>query len=314
VLFYVAHRLFAAHDRAVGALVANSIAKETGPDAVFLPFCDTDEEDLVADVKGCRLYELDTERLAELSGMVAVLHGPSLDDGVCMEIGYAAACGVPIVALTTDFVTHGLSERGPQLMFPDPLIETVVTEIIRSPQLAPSTGTAYDCYEAYRRRNADQLTDVIDTAVARLLGHAAGPRSVPASRAAAKRVAFCEPSPYWNDPSWPHLVTHLERHAYRTLFATRFGATDPFAAARADWENLAGATLLIADVSGPETPPGAALMIGACAARGHRILARPGTPSWTFAAGREPNWRNLMIQYSVHDQHPDLQTWMSHEP
>jgi nucleoside 2-deoxyribosyltransferase len=35
--------------------------------------------------------------------MAAILHGPSLDDGVCMEIGYAAASGIPVLLLTTDF-------------------------------------------------------------------------------------------------------------------------------------------------------------------------------------------------------------------
>lgn len=101
-LFYVAHRLFAAHDRAVGAYVASRLASAAGLENVFLPFCDTDEENLVADCKGLRLFELDRARLLRLSGMIAVLHGPSLDDGVCMEIGFAVASGVPVVLFSTD--------------------------------------------------------------------------------------------------------------------------------------------------------------------------------------------------------------------
>lgn len=63
--------------------------------------------------------------------------------------------------------------------------------------------------------------------------------------------------------------------------------------------------MLLADVGGPETPPGAALMIGASVADGRRVFAANGSSSWTFAPGREPNWRNLMIQYSVDAQVSD---------
>jgi hypothetical protein len=76
-------------------------------------------------------------------------------------------------------------------------------------------------------------------------------------------------------------------------------AADPLAAAAADWSALAASGLLVADVAGPEAPPGAALMIGASVAASRRILAYQPAVSWTFAHGREPNWRNLMIQYAA---------------
>ena len=52
-------------------------------------------------------------------------------------------------------------------------------------------------------------------------------------------------------------------------------------------------------MQGPETPPGAAIITGACAATGLPVLAAGIGPGWTFADGREPNWRNLMIQYAI---------------
>jgi nucleoside 2-deoxyribosyltransferase len=311
-VFYVAHRLFAAHDRALGALVASRLADETGPGSVFLPFSDTNEEELVADNKGRRLFELDRQRLADLSGMLTVLHGPSLDDGVCMELGYAAALCAPIVALTTDFITHGLNHIGPELAFPDPLIETLVTEIVRLDKLGTSASTSSNRFDDFRSRNNSQLTAAVDEAVSRLLqlAHTVGTVRTTRSRLRSghQPVAFCEPSPYWTDPSWEWVTTELNTLGYGVHPAERLSAPDPRSAADADWAALRDADLLIVDVSGPEAPPGAAALIGAAAALGLRVLAHTGRRSWTFATGREPNWRNLMIQYAVHDQFTDLPT------
>jgi hypothetical protein len=59
------------------------------------------------------------------------------------------------------------------------------------------------------------------------------------------------------------------------------------------------AYMVTIDVSGPETPPGTALLIGAAVASGVRIAAFQPRPTFTHAHGREPNWRNLMIQYAA---------------
>ena len=69
--------------------------------------------------------------------------------------------------------------------------------------------------------------------------------------------------------------------------------------AQADWDAFCRSTLAVVDVRGPEIAPGAALMIGACAATGRSVLARYSAGWQTFADGREPNWRNLMVQYAV---------------
>lgn len=79
----------------------------------------------------------------------------------------------------------------------------------------------------------------------------------------------------------------------------RFTAPDPVAGALADLTAVCSAARLLADVSGPETPPGTALLIGAAAASGISIAAFQPRPTFTHAHGREPNWRNLMIQYAA---------------
>ncbi len=296
-MYYIAHRLFAAHDRALAAGLAERLADKTGPDRVFLPFCDTDEEQLVADVKGRRLFELDRERLQRIDAMVAILHGPSLDDGVCMEIGYAWAVGVPVIVLTTDFQTYSLTEDGPQLEFPDPLIEAVASDIIRVPRLGPpgSAPAGGSRFTVFRERNIVQATNALDAAVEALLGVPAVARKAP-DRSGGEAV-FIEPSPYggWGTGD----LARWAQAGRAVVLPERFSAPDPVPAAARDVAAAVGAGRLVVDVSGPETPPGAALLTGAATAAGAPVAAYAPRTGFTHAAGREPNWRNLMIQYAV---------------
>jgi hypothetical protein len=299
-MYYVAHRLFSAHDRALGAYVAQRLASRVGADAVFLPFCDTDEEDLADACKGRRLYELDRERLRRIDGMLALLHGPSLDDGVCMEIGYAAALGVPVVGLTTDFQTYGPASDGAACAFPDPLLDILLTDVVRVHRLAPPPAHTAGRFEAFLDRNLQPVRDAADQAITALLH--AQPRTAASHATAEKRQAFIEPSPYLTRDLWRNAARLLTSRGWDVRLTTRFqlpGAAEPCRAARADWAAAQGAGLTLIDACGPETPPGAALITGACAATGRPVLAADPGGWWTFADGREPNWRNLMIQYAI---------------
>ncbi|AEW95195.1 MULTISPECIES: nucleoside 2-deoxyribosyltransferase [Streptomycetaceae] len=311
---YVAHRLFAAHDRALAAALAERLAAKVGTERVFLPFCDTDEEDLVAEVKGRRLFELDRERLGRLDAMIALLHGPSLDDGVCMEIGYAAASGIPVLLLTTDFQTYSLTEDGALLDFPDPLIQAVANRIIRVPRLGPPSSSQQQGathYAEFLSRNLSQVRAALDTAVeAALELPAPGPRSTPHSE---NSLVYVEASPY-TASGHDHLARACRDAGHQVALPRRFTATDPIADALHDLTTACGASRLLADVSGPETPPGTALLIGAALASGVRIGAFHPRPTYTHASGREPNWRNLMIQYAVHahlDGMEAVQAWLA---
>jgi hypothetical protein len=300
-LFYVAHRLFAAHDRAVGAYVASRLASVAGTESVFLPFCDTDEENLVADCKGQRLFELDCARLRRLSGMIAVLHGPSLDDGVCMEIGFAVATGVPVVLLSTDFQTYAPAPGSPGTAFPDPLLEQVATAVVRAHRLGPPCpGEATDRFTGFLEQNLHPVRAATAQAVTAMMSTSRHELRVFRQDPARAPLAFIEPSPYLADDMWTGISGALRSRGWQVRTAQRFQArTGTAEAARADWAAATAASLAVIDARGPETPPGAALVAGSCTATGRPVLAaHPGT--WpTLADGREPNWRNLMIQYAV---------------
>jgi hypothetical protein len=303
-LYYIAHRLFSAHDRALGAYVAQRLARRVGPDAVFLPFCDTDEENLADACKGRRLYELDRERLHRIDGMLALLHGPSLDDGVCMEIGYAVALGVPVIALTTDFQTYGPTREGQAYAFPDPLLDILLADVVRAHRLVPPPAQtrATDRFGSFLYRNLQQLNVATDRAITALLHAQPRPRIAAASAATAKRRAFIEPSPYLPRDLWPQAARLLTTRGWDIHLPTRFqpgNTAKPSIAAHADWAAAQNAGLTLIDVSGPETPPGAALITGARTATRRPVLAVGPGECWTYADGREPNWRNLMIQYAI---------------
>jgi hypothetical protein len=201
-LFYIAHRLFAPHDRALGAYLARRLAHAAGPDSVFLPFCDTDEQDLVSDCKGRLLFDLDCARLRRIAGMIALLHGPSLDDGVCMEIGFAVASGVPVVIVSTDFQTYSREPAGPGTAFPDPLLEYLAARVVRVHRLGPQARHAtHDRLSAFLRRNLATVSTAADDAASALLEATREPARSPGVPR-LPGLALIEPSPYFRDPAW----------------------------------------------------------------------------------------------------------------
>src|SRR5579871_4082592 len=120
-MIYIAHRLFALHDRAMAAQLARRLAKRLPGEPLFLPYCDTDEDTLKVEKKGRYLFERDLERLRNLTALVSILHGPSYDDGVCMELGFAYAINVPLVIFCTDFLSYSFGAREQAVPFADPL-------------------------------------------------------------------------------------------------------------------------------------------------------------------------------------------------
>ena len=154
---------------------------------MFLPFCDTDEENLVSACKGRTLFELDCARLRRITGMIAVLHGPSLDDGVCMETGFAAALGVPIVVVTTDFQTYAPVPGGPGSVFTDPLPEAIATAVVRADRLGPPDGhPPGDRFGRFLAQNLAPVRTATAQAVSALLSAAGERPPARATRMAAR--------------------------------------------------------------------------------------------------------------------------------
>ena len=61
-----------------------------------------------------RVFEYSLESIKKSDAIVAVLDGPDVDSGTCVEIGYAFANKKPIIGLRTDF--RSSEDRGVNLM------------------------------------------------------------------------------------------------------------------------------------------------------------------------------------------------------
>jgi hypothetical protein len=176
----------------------------------------------------------------------------------------------------------------------------VANHVIRVPRLgAPSSSHQQGAthYAEFFSRNLSQVDTALDTAVEAVLELPA-----PGLRSTAHGddgLVYVEGSPY---TAYGHdqLARACLDAGHGVVLPRRFTANDPTSGALDDLSAACSASRFLADVSGPETPPGAAVLIGAALASGVRIAAYHPNPTYTHASGREPNWRNLMIQYAVH--------------
>ena len=95
---YLAASLFTQAERLWNRLLAEAIEKRIEGAQVRLP------QELVdhgADPE--EIYRACIEALAASDAVVAVLDGADPDSGTCVEIGEAAARGIPVIGLRTDF-------------------------------------------------------------------------------------------------------------------------------------------------------------------------------------------------------------------
>ncbi len=105
---------------------------------VFMPFRDSDEEDITAADKGHLIFDADMERIdRDTFAMVGFSDGLAKDGGAFFEYGRAAALGIPTVLFVSDFPYFanrykdwpGASREG--IVYPvDPVVMAGIGEVI----------------------------------------------------------------------------------------------------------------------------------------------------------------------------------------
>lgn len=151
-IIYVATRLFNYADKLLAERLEASVIKgivravpeissSRGTPFTFVPFRDTGEHLIAGPDKARVIYEGDKQRLERLLAVVGFFDGPSKDEGMSFEIGYAFGNRIPIILILTDFF-HFSSKFDARYTFAiDPILEVMTTELIRNYEL--DTGITF---------------------------------------------------------------------------------------------------------------------------------------------------------------------------
>lgn len=114
-LVYVAGPLFSQAEREFLEKMVDCLAQTSHLDPIknfFLPHRDGGE--LGKGPTRTQIFNLDTNTLKQAEIVVALLDGPDVDSGTCIELGIAYSLGKKIFGIITDFRSYLTNDREPQ--------------------------------------------------------------------------------------------------------------------------------------------------------------------------------------------------------
>ncbi len=320
---YLATKLFEYAGRLLSAAAEEALVRglrrglttrglRSGGNLAFLPFRDSNEAvDSSATnttVAATQIYQLDTEAIRRSYAIVALLNDPQKDSGVCFEVGYAAALGRPIMPVVNDFIDYRYDPWG--WVYPlDPVLCTLAPSILKAANIPPlGMGDRRRLYRRAQDTGITQLQERLADAGSELVRD-------------ADQFRHTLPAPH---PPGPRPRVHLEFGGglyewQRLLLATalqRLGDADlpcdltaarryenpdiPLDAALAtDIAATLGADVVVTLGDGADMDAGSAALQGLARGRDRRIiLYYSGALRWV-AKGRDPEYRNLMLEQSA---------------
>jgi nucleoside 2-deoxyribosyltransferase len=104
---YLANGLFSISERVVNARIASKLREAIEGLDLYVPQENAGINDKESFADSLAITHADLGELAMSDFMVAVIDGNTIDEGVCGEIGFAYAKGIPIFGLWTDVRQHG---------------------------------------------------------------------------------------------------------------------------------------------------------------------------------------------------------------
>lgn len=118
---YICTRIFNYSDKIQAEYFETELKRKVNCD-IFMPFRDTDENNLVGPNRTKIVYDSDIARLdsGEVILLAVLYDGICKDEGISFEIGYAFGKGIPIYIINTDFIWYSI--EGKEFRF-DPVIE-----------------------------------------------------------------------------------------------------------------------------------------------------------------------------------------------
>lgn len=123
---YICLRLFNYNDKIQAELLEKELLAQCNI-TTFMPFRDTDENNLSGENRTRIIYDADIERLnsGEISATVALFDGVCKDEGISFELGYSFGKNIPTYAVNTDFIWYAI--RGKEFLF-DPVLEFMLND------------------------------------------------------------------------------------------------------------------------------------------------------------------------------------------
>jgi len=290
--------------RAGATLELSGLQPET-----FVPFRDSSQNDLIADDKTLRLYAQDIEMLNTAILVVTYLDGLAKDEGVCFELGFARALGVPILIVNTDFIELGLPNG--DVVSLDPLISLAATRTVRLQGLTEAP-TFRSSLETAQRSAHDQVTasvcDILLQTKQRNI------RPAPGAEGRASKFPDSVLSLYfdaggevyeWQRRLGDELVARsANKPNLQVARATRYSALCRSPAD--DVDAVMAADIVLTATDGDECPAGTAFVQGLARGLDKTVWMYDSKATSIVGPGGYVSSRNLMLDHSA-DRH--FTTW-----
>jgi nucleoside 2-deoxyribosyltransferase len=255
--------------------------------STFLPFRDTRQESATGEHLTRVLFDADEQRLREAAMLVAYIDGMTKDEGVCVEIGWAYAHGLPVILISTDFFEI---EIGTRIVPFDPLLVTAATRIIREPRLEGGEP------QTFRARVAAAQKRVLTHVTREVQAVAVTPTTRAAKTYAQEAHVYLDFGGElyeWQrrlasqlEETFPH-ITFMRPQRY----TTGDGAVDV--------RNAARAALAVVGLDGDEAPAGSAFIQGLRWGLRRAVWAYSTKNTRIHGPRGYTSIRNLMLDYSA---------------
>jgi len=270
----------------------------------YVPFRDAGQENFEAIDKTKQLYEADIHMLKRSVLLVSYIDGMSKDEGVCFEIGYAYASGVPVVLVSTDFFSLLLPSGHTVAL--DPLLLRVATKVVRETTLSRNTTTFLEALLATKDRVQAGAAAAIADALSIQSTKAGDNRELMSSAADAGRIASVHLEFGGELFEWQRqLAAEAESVIGDHITVTRpqrftSGLTVPPAnAADCDLRSVIDADVVVVCADSEECPTSSALAQGVAVGSNRRVLLYNSKETSIAGAGGYASSRNLMLDYSA---------------
>lgn len=135
---YICTKLFNYNDKLQAEYLESSLKNRLNCN-VFMPFRDTDENNLIGSNRTKIIYDSDIERLnsGEVILLAVLYDGICKDEGISFEIGYAYGKGIPIFIINTDFIWYAMENK--EFIF-DPIVEKMCSGYVHQYQIMGSSS------------------------------------------------------------------------------------------------------------------------------------------------------------------------------